>query len=108
MRLLFILLLSSIAVGQVEQIIRDTKMYRMPFCPPHHDWCWSDTSATAPTAEHMEWYVLEQTKFSCSGICRVCLSETTAVWSYAEDIARKQAAKKLTEYERLKQRKGKK
>lgn len=41
----------------------------------------------------------------CPAICRTCLADTLAVWSYAEDERRRQAAKKLTEYEQLKARK---
>jgi len=67
-----------------------------------HDWCWSDTTKFW---ENYYIWTPHPYSFECPGICRTCLAETLAVWSYAEDQQRRAAAKKLTEYERLKARK---
>ena len=92
-----------------------------------HSWAWGDTIAywmvPAPCPDRLPGCcVLHLQKsnepsfvifhrddpphsFEAPGICRVCLTDTLAVWSYAEDQQRKAAAKKLTEYEMLRERK---
>ncbi len=72
-----------------------------------HSWAWGDTtywkSKPLPSLA-----VYSDNGYMCPAICRTCLADTLAVWSYAEDQQRKQAAKKLTEYEMLKQQKERK
>lgn len=65
-------------------------------CPPH-DWCWDDTSYFET---HFAWP--KRKVFTSHGICRDCLSDTTAKWTVDEDEKRKASAKKLAEYETLK------
>lgn len=72
-------------------------------CPPH-SWAWGDTSYWK-SKKLGDIYVYSESGYKCPGICRNCLADTLVVWSYAEDEQRRKAAKKLSEYEILKERK---
>lgn len=131
------IVLASVVPNQIDstaRLIADSANICGPWDSSPHSWCWGDTSIWVmretwqglklilrdTTYVPYENYRSKDVKIEswnwcndtlsgkwCPGICRVCLAETTDVWSYAEDVKRKEAAKKLTEYEKLKAKKGK-